>query len=241
LYSQGFSLEYIVKYKIKSLAITDSVRNVSTVEFFNEKGNVIMSGIKQPRFMIFTKQIAYDEFNHPLEERMFTPKMEYNGVVRYSYNSENQVIKKEAFDADDVLEAVWTYEHDATGKKIKETRKNAKNEKLYTKYKHDGERVIEEGVSNDKNVVVGKTTYTFNKQQLLIEQKYTNLLKKETSIIMLKYNNNNLLISKTEKENDIVVVTTLYFYNDKGLVERSEKKNSSGEEFKFYYQVELFQ
>ncbi|MEM6429853.1 MAG: hypothetical protein AAF708_11475 [Deinococcota bacterium] len=166
----------------------------------DEEGNILRA-----------RQYSYNDMGL-LDNRTETGDGEVRGVTRYTYGSDNQVIREEVFDDDNDLRSSVLYTYEA-GQLMQRSEREGDRLERYINYVYDSAGRI------------GRE---------LIYNRGDDLLQRNENI----YDGEVLARKEIFDEDDDLIATVLYFYNERNDVTLSTRTDDDGdlvEEFEYSY------
>ena len=230
LFSQEITKEEIVKYKIKSITISNSDERTKSIEYFNDQGDIVKIGDQTDGDILVRKEFVYENNRFLMQEKSYTTEGKILGTVNYQYNSNNQLIKKESLDAENKVNIAWIYEYNDVGNKIKETQKSGAMSNIVTTFKYDEQLLVGEMTTNDIIGVEEEVTYKYNSKRQLVKAKTKHFYFTGTTTLRYNYNAAGKLIQLSERSSNGVSSTTTYQYDDKGLLTANVWRTSLGKD-----------
>jgi hypothetical protein len=217
--AQNINKYDIIKFKVKSITTIDGDGRIKFTEYFNDKGDLIKkTSPNDGQTTQIDRELFYNDSSLLLEERTYTSNGDINTIWKYSYNSKNQLEKKESIFNNNV-DASWIYQYDLRGNKISEIQASKTMGNSITKYKYDDYYLL---IQEDKeNNSIGKEeriTYKYSEKRQVIEKKTKSYYFNTTITQTYLYDETGKLTKLVEKSSNGVSSTTIYRYDDKGLL-----------------------
>jgi len=158
---------------------------------FNEYGNLIeidnfLDGFPNEKYIF-----DYNDKNSKTEEREYNRSGKINNSSKYTYNNKNQIIQEDLYVKSTDINRKFTYDYN-------------ENDEL------SGKTMFS---TNGQNIDL-LTKFTYNKQGLLIESKYSNSNNKYAYKYNYFYDKNNNLIKLTYTDNKGLIQQTYQFKYD---------------------------
>jgi hypothetical protein len=230
LYGQEISKEEIIKFKIKSVTTVDSDGKIKSIDFYNDRGDIVRIGEDDNGRTETRKEFVYDKKGTLIEEKTFSSSGKIHHVDKYYYNSKNQLVRKEWIDTDQSIDATWAYEYDEKGNKVRETQESGTIGNSVTTFKYVNGQLTESETSNGSIGKENKITYKYNEKGNVIEEKTKDYFSNTTITLTYTYNETGKLTELREKSSNGVSSLTTYHYDDKGLLMSDVWKSSLGKE-----------
>jgi antitoxin component YwqK of YwqJK toxin-antitoxin module len=230
LYGQEISNEEILKFKIKSITTIDSDGKIKSINFYNDRGDIVKVEDNNQGRTETRKEFIYDSSGNLMEEKTFSSERKIHHVEKYSYSLKNLLVRKEYIDSDGSIDATWTYEYDESGNKVMETQKSGTMSNSVTKFKYLDGRLIETETTNDSIGKENKITYKYNDKGQVVEEKTKVYFSNTTITLTYIYNETGKLTELKEKSSNGVSSLTTYQYDNNGLLMSDIWKSSLGKE-----------
>lgn len=226
-FGQEISKNEILKFKIKSIKTIDEDGTITNINFYNQHGNIFkQSSPNADHKIIINKEFIYDDNDKLIQERTFDFKGDNNLEINHIYNNVNQLIKSELIQNNEIG-TTWLFEYDKNRNKIKETQTSKTMGNSTTKYTYDLNQLL---IQEDKsNTTIGKeerVTYQYNSVKLLIEKKTISYYFNTTIKVTYFYNDKNKLIKLVEDSSNGVSSMKTFEYNTDNLLIRDNWKGS---------------
>lgn len=230
LYGQEITKAEIVKFKIKSITTIDSDGKIKSIDFYNDRGDIVKVGDDNQGRTETRKEFIYDSNGNLIEEKTFSSEGKIHHVDKYSYGLKNLLVRKEYIDSDGNIDATWTYEYDEIGNKVMEAQRSGTMGNSVTTFKYVDGRLIESETTNDSIGKENKITYKYNDKGQVIEERTKDYFSNTTITLTYIYDGTGKLTELKEKSSNGVSSLTTYQYDDKGLLISDVWKSSLGKE-----------
>ncbi len=226
-FGQEISQNEILKFKIKSIKTIDEDGTITNINFYNQHGNLFkQASPNEDNKIIINKEFIYDENDKLIQERTFDFKGDINLVINHSYNNLNQLIQSKLIRNEEII-AIWLFDYDKNGNKIKETQTSNTMGNSVTQYTYDLNQLL---IHEDKsNTTIGKeelVAYQYNSAKLLIEKKTISYYFNTTIKVTYFYNDKNKLIKQVEDSSNGVSSMKTFEYNNDNLLIRDNWRGS---------------
>jgi YD repeat-containing protein len=213
---RGLNLIDAQKFHIKKISVIHLDGKKRWVHLYDQNGRILRTESGNGELL---NEYTYQ--SNGSENRAYTWQGTTQTLTRTEksfYDSKNRLSKLEVTDEFKRSET-WSYEYDASGNRVKATKRSGAGITSITMYDHANGKLVEERISNQQGLIE-KTTYKYDANGLLIEKKHTeNTRPPRVESWKYLYDSSGKLIEEQTFLGRIDTGIFKYRYNSNGLLE----------------------
>jgi hypothetical protein len=228
--SQEVAKADIQKFRIKSITTIEDNGDVKSIEYFNEAGDKVKVYEVTKRDTILQRGFTYTN-GLLTEELVYTTQGKAHQANKYTYNTANQLIKKEYFSQPkNELSASEEFFYDNSGRVVKEIDKSHNIVEDECIFEYEEGRLSAEEITNKTIGRQERTTYKYDETGKLIRKKKNHFYFNTVITTKYTYDDSGRLTIEREKSSAGPSSTVFYQYNEEGLLQSYTWKSSFGKE-----------
>jgi len=204
-------------------------------EYFNENGMIIKEEIFFDDGNIYGgASYEYDDNNNTIAIKDFGPNNEVEKIFKYNFDENGNMLVEYCYDADSTFLSIWEFFYDENGYKIRsESHDSLENcTKSFEYINDENGNAIEQTISN-YGWVQDRTEYTYDSNNMMIENRVYDADDNLVEVNMIEYNENGdyASILKDNLENE-EITEYICKYNDehqmtKAIIYKNEQLHST--------------
>jgi YD repeat-containing protein len=228
--SQEIAKADIQKFRIKSIATIENNGDVKSIEYFNEAGDKVKVYDIARRDTILQRVFTYTN-GLLTEELVYTTEGKVHQTNKYTYNTANQLIKKEYFSQPkNEVSASEEFFYDNSGRLKKEIYKSHNIIDHECIFEYEEGRLSAEEIAHKTIGRQERTTYKYDETGKLIRKTQNHFYFDTVITTKYTYDDFGRLAMEREKSSARPSSTILYQYNEEGLLQSYTWKSSFGKE-----------